>query len=101
VTASKDEPLDIADPFARQLVGRYLEKRSADLGKLEDALSNEDFETIRVTGHNLFGSGSAYGLAEVSRIGKELETSAEAGDASAIAVLIRRLEAFLDRVKLQ
>lgn len=100
LTGRKSEPLDIADPFARQLVGRYLEKRSGDLSKLEDALGKDDFETIRTTGHNLYGSGSAYGLDEVSRIGKELESRAEDRDGHAIARLLAELADFLDRVEL-
>ncbi len=99
MNARKSAPLEIADPFARQLVGRYLEKRSGDLRNLGDALKNEDFETIRTTGHNLYGSGSAYGLDEVSGIGKRLESSAEIGDKAAIADLIAELADFLARVE--
>ncbi len=100
MTVRKPEPLDIADPFARQLVGRYLEKRSGDLSKLEGALGKDDFETIRTTGHNLYGSGSAYGLDEVSRIGRQLESLAEARDGPGIARLIAELAGFLDRIEL-
>ena len=100
MTVRKSEPLDIADPFARQLVGRYLEKRSDDVRRLEDALGKDDFEAIRTTGHNLYGSGSAYGLDEVSRIGKQLESLAESRDGPAIGHLIAELADFLDRIEL-
>jgi HPt (histidine-containing phosphotransfer) domain-containing protein len=100
LTVRKSEPLDIDDPFARQLVSRYLKKRSVDLHNLRDALDKEEFETIQTTGHNLYGSGSAYGLKEVSRIGKQLESSAEARDSRAIAQLLEELADLLDRIEL-
>lgn len=95
MTVKKVVPIEIADPFARKLVGRYLENREGDIGKLQGALKREDFDTIRVTGHNLYGSGSAYGLDEVSRIGADLEQAADRQDGTGITRLIGELASFL------
>lgn len=97
-TAKKSVPIEIADPFARKLVGRYLEKRESDIAKLREALQHRDFETIRVTGHNLFGSGSAYGLDEISRIGARLEQAAGERDAAGSACLVAELADFLQKI---
>jgi len=99
VSSRKPESVEIADPFARKLVGRYLQNRTSDIQKLGDALEDEDFETIRTTGHNLFGSGSAYGLDEVSRIGEALENAAKHRDGPATRGFIAELADFLDRVE--
>lgn len=99
VTVKKVVPIEIADPFARKLVGRYIENREGDIAKLQGALRHEDFDTICVTGHNLFGSGSAYGMDEVSRIGANLERAAEEQDAAGVTALIDELASYLRDLK--
>ena len=99
--SDSDRPIDISDPFARQLMARYLERRDSDVGRLRDALRETEFETIRVTGHNLFGSGSAYGLDEISRLGERIEKAAERKDAGGIERLIADLETYLRDLKIR
>ncbi len=43
---------------------------------LESALAGGDYETIRVLGHHLKGSGTPYGFAALSQIGRGLESAA-------------------------
>jgi len=93
------KPIEITDPFARRLIGKYLDNRKDDIGKLTQALSDSDFETIRVTGHNLYGSGAAYGLDHISWIGASIEKAADSKDVSEIERSIDELESFLHRLK--
>ena len=99
--SDSDRPIDISDPFARQLMARYLERRESDIGRLRGALEQSEFETIRVTGHNLFGSGSAYGLDEISRLGQRIEKAAEQQDSAGLEGMIRDLETFLRKLKIR
>ena len=82
-------------------MARYLERRDSDIGKLRDALDGKAFDAIRVTGHNLYGSGSAYGLDEISRLGESIEKAAEKQDADVLANLISDLEAYLGALKIR
>ena len=66
------KPIEIDDPFARQLMGKYLGHRKDDVDKLRRALAASDFDTIRITGHNLYGSGAAYGLDDISWLGASI-----------------------------
>lgn len=91
--------IEIADPFARRLIGKYLNNRKDDIGKLTRALSDSDFDTIRVTGHNLYGSGAAYGLDHISWIGASIEKAAASEDVLEIKRSIGELETFLQRLK--
>lgn len=93
--------MEINDPFARKLVGDYLENRRADIAKLTQALLDSDFESIRVTGHNLFGSGAAYGFEAISEMGAGIESAAEARDVSGIERRIADLQALLRQVKVR
>lgn len=100
MASDTENPIDIADPFARRLITQYLERRKADVARLRAALESDDFDLIRVTGHNMSGSGGAYGLDKVSEFGKTLEEAAIAADGQRISELIDRLDHFLATVRL-
>lgn len=98
-TSKKGKPVEIGDPFARSLIGKYLGKRRDDIGKLRRALSDRDYETIRITGHNLYGSGAAYGLDEISNLGASIERAANAQDAARIERLIDEMADFIGALR--
>ena len=93
-----ETPIEIADPFARRLLSQYLERRKTDLNRLRKALAAADFSTIERTGHNLFGSGAAYGLDEISSLGARLEKAAQAAQADNVAGVLDDLERFVNNV---
>ena len=83
------------DPFARKLMAQYLRRRERDLESLATLLRQSDFESIREIGHKLYGSGSTYGLDEVSRIGGELESAAKSGSSDEVEQVVDRLKSYL------
>lgn len=91
----------IADPFARHLMAQYLERREHELTTLNSFLANEDFDAIVLTAHKLYGSGAAYGLDEISRLGGELESAAELRETPRVATLIVQLEKYVRHLKLE
>ena len=95
-----DTAIAVADPFARRLMAQYLSRRGPDFEALTAALADSDFDTIELIGHKLFGSGSAYGLHEVTRLGGELESAAQARNSEKISVLIGEFEAYVQQLKL-
>jgi len=92
--------IPVADPFARRLMAQYLERRERDLKALSSSLAEADFEAIALTAHKLYGSGSAYGLDEVTRLGGELEKAAQLRKPDQIASLLEDLRRYLRRLKL-
>ena len=99
--SEEGKTIEINDPFARKLVGDYLENRRADVARLTQALRDSDFESIRVTGHNLYGSGAAYGFEAISEMGAGIESAAEARDVPGIERRIADLEGLLRQVKVR
>jgi len=69
----------------------YLARRREDLNALRAALAQDDFETVRVLGHRMKGSGAAYGFETLTRIGSELETMAMGRDLGGIRRLLDEL----------
>ena len=100
MTRGTDKRVNIADPFAKRLMVRYLGRREADIELLRSALDGNDFKRIRVTGHNMCGSGSAYGLDRVSELGDLLENAAIARNFEQVHEIIDTLEAYLHGLKI-
>lgn len=78
-----------------ELRRHYLNRRRDELTALERALETRDFETLRQTGHNLKGTGAAYGFGEFSQLGRALEAAAHAADAAAVDCTLGRVEMYL------
>ena len=86
------------DPDLEDLIPTYLERRRRELDTLRADLEGADYETIRVTGHSLKGSGGGYGFQTLTEIGAEIESAAKTQDASAISAQLERLADYLARV---
>lgn len=84
-----------ADPAEAELLERYLERRQTDLQRLRQALARHDYELVRRIGHNLHGSGSAYGLRRITLLGERLERAAERTDHPAIDEIVDELGHYL------
>lgn len=89
-----------ADPLLQPLIPDYLRNRRLDVKKLEDALAAKDFAALRKLGHDMHGSGGAFGLPPISDLGRQIEDAAAAQDGATIGVAIENLRYFLDTVKL-
>jgi len=96
----EETAIPIADPFARRLMTQYLERREQDLKSLSSSLAEADFESIALTAHKLYGSGAAYGLDEITRLGGDLEKAAQSRKSSEVVALLEELRCFLHRLKL-
>lgn len=89
-----------ADPLLQPLIPEYLKNRRLDLQRLADGLARKDFSALRKVGHDMAGSGGAYGLAPISEIGRRIEEGALAGNPAPIQEATADLQVFLDTVKL-
>jgi len=89
-----------ADPLLQPLIPDYLRNRRNDLQKIAEALARKDFAALRKLGHDMAGSGGAYGLPPISEIGRAIENAAVAGEPAAIETALNDLRVFLDTVKL-
>jgi len=79
----------------RALMPRFLANRRADLDDLRSAAARADFATARRIGHMLKGAGGGYGLAELTRLGDEMERRADARDAE-VWTVVGELADYLD-----
>jgi HPt (histidine-containing phosphotransfer) domain-containing protein len=96
---------DLADrdpkeiPGLAELRAEYLDHHRAESSRLEQALKKGNFELLRKAGHNLKGTGTSYGFAELTEIGRALETAAKENDAAVVDVSLKRILSYLAVVR--
>jgi len=88
------------DPDLEDLIPGYIENRHKDIKKIKDALTEGDYETIRILGHSMKGSGGGYGFDAITEIGKSMEQAAKDKDIDSIKRLVEELNDYLSRVKI-
>ena len=88
------------DPDLADLIPGYLENRRKDVQSMRAALERGDFESIRILGHSMKGSGGGYGFAAVTEIGRALEGAARQGNAADIRRQVEELSSYLERIEI-
>jgi HPt (histidine-containing phosphotransfer) domain-containing protein len=63
-------------------------------------LDRVDFETVTILGHQMQGSGGAFGFQGITDIGAELQQAAESADTDASRKWVGELSSYLDRVEI-
>jgi HPt (histidine-containing phosphotransfer) domain-containing protein len=87
------------DPDIADLIPGFLENRHKDIKTMGEAVTQGDFEAIRILGHSMKGAGGSYGFDAITDIGKSLEQAAIAKDSGVIKKSVQELSAYLDRVE--
>jgi len=86
---------DLAD-----LIPGYMANRKNDIAAIQDALIQKDWETIRILGHSMKGSGGGYGFETITDIGMLMEKAAKEGSDEDIRLQVGRLEDYLHQVEI-
>lgn len=93
-TALVDE--DILD-----LIPDYLGDRRQDVQSILDSIQTKNHAKAQTLGHNMKGSGSAYGFSAISALGKGVEDAAKQNDSEKLTQLCRQLEEYLQKVQVK
>ncbi len=88
------------DPDLKDLVPNYLANRLRDINVIRELLGARNFGAVARLGHDMKGSGGAYGLEHVSACGGRIELHGKQGDSVSITEAVLDLESFLRRVEL-
>jgi CheY-like chemotaxis protein/HPt (histidine-containing phosphotransfer) domain-containing protein len=90
-------PVRVEHKFAH-LIPAYLLNCRQNVVAMADALDRVDFETVTFLGHQMKGSGGAFGFQAITDIGAALQEAAESADTVASRKSVRDLSSYLDRV---
>ncbi|MBF0446851.1 MAG: Hpt domain-containing protein [Magnetococcales bacterium] len=88
----------VVDQDLEDILPGYLKNRRKDLIAIPKALEEGDFDLIRTLGHRMKGSGSGYGFARITEIGKDLEVAAKNSESERVMALNSELKLYLDSV---
>ena len=87
------------DRDLEDLIPGFMANRKRDIEKIDNALAVDDFETIRIVGHSMKGSGGGYGFDYVSELGSRIEQAAMTRDVSSIRSANEDLRAYLPQIE--
>lgn len=93
------EPVPAPLDRLRARIPAYVASCDADVAAIELALAVDDLVSIRNVGHDLKGTGSAYGFCHITHIGDLLESAAMAGNRTEIAEQVKDLASYLGAIK--
>ncbi len=88
------------DEDLEELIPGFLLNRRNDVIIINEALTKGDYETLRITGHSMKGSGGGYGFEAISRIGADIEKAAKESRDEDIRPLVKELEDYLGRIRI-
>lgn len=78
----------------------YLAWRREEVPELIALLAASDFERLAKLSHNIKGTGTSYGLPDLSRIGADLELAAKQRDAAAAGAQLTQLDYYLQHLRI-
>ena len=87
------------EPFMADLIPEYVTEKRRQVRDLKRSMASRDLSHVRRVAHELKGTGAAYGIPEVTRLGGALESAEKNGDAAAAAALVDELDDLLARVQ--
>ncbi len=91
----------MVDAALSDILPRYISNVRRNPAAVAAALARGDFDTIRSLGHNMKGTGTSFGLPQITHIGGELEQAAKQQDYDAVRHATDRLAHFLDSLEVQ
>lgn len=98
-TSDTDTEIISVDASFEPLMPKFLTNRKKEVVVMQEALTANDFDTVRKVAHGMKGAGGSYGFDRVTDMAAAIEQAARAGTASIIARELPVLSAYLDRVK--
>ncbi len=97
-TADEEKIQVSIDKDLEDLIPGYIENRHKDIKSIEAALDSGDYETIRILGHSMKGSGGGYGFDEITTIGMNLEKTAKEKNADEIKNWLEKLLYYIQNI---
>lgn len=89
------------DRDLEELIPGYIQNRQKDIERLQMAIEQHDYESIRFIGHGMKGSGSGYGFDQITEIGRLLELSGKEENREQAAVYKKQLAEYLEGIVIQ
>ena len=97
---SNEKSIIKIDPDLEELIPGFLENRVKDVASLQEALTDENYQTMQSIGHSLKGVGGGYGFDGMSELGAGIEAAAKQQDISDLSELIKKLDQYMQNIEI-
>ncbi len=87
------------DSILEDMIPEYLEDCKAGVPLIQTALEQNDYPALRNIGHDLEGTGGAFGFYGLAELGRALRLAASEKDNSEIKKIADQMETYLVRVE--
>jgi histidine phosphotransfer protein HptB len=97
--ATQEKERVLIDASFKPLIPKFMTNRKREVTAMREALTTQDFDTVRNIAHDMKGAGGSYGFDRVSELASLIEQAAKEADASSIQRELPVLGSYLDRVE--
>ena len=88
------------DPLIQDIVADFLQHRRENASEIFVAMETADFEAVDDIGHDIEGTGGAFGFSDMALIGRSLQQAAKNGSLGDIRRLAEDLLSYLERLRI-
>ena len=88
------------DASFEPLMPRFMANRKKEIVTMRQALTGQDFETVRSIAHGMKGVGGSYGFDRVTALAATIEQAAKSADATSITEQLHSLESYLNDIQI-
>ncbi|MBK9948390.1 MAG: Hpt domain-containing protein [Nitrospira sp.] len=88
------------DASFEPLIPRFMANRKKEIVTMRQALTEQDFETVRSVAHGMKGVGGSYGFDKVTELAATIEQAAKSVDATSITQQLHTLEGYLSNIQI-
>lgn len=101
-TQSVTTPPEIVhiDASFEPLMPRFMANRKKEIMTMREALTGNDFETVRSVAHGMKGVGGSYGFDRITELAAIIEQAAKSAEATTITHQLQTLEWYMNNVQI-
>ena len=88
------------DPLIEDIVADFLQHRRENVSSILEAVEAADFGAVEDIGHDIEGTGGAFGFSGMARIGSSLTQAARESSLGDIKRLAEELTSYLERLRI-
>jgi HPt (histidine-containing phosphotransfer) domain-containing protein len=96
--AAQEKDIVHLDASFAPLVPKFMTNRKKEVTTMQDALTAQDFETVRTVAHGMKGAGGSYGFEAISTMAATIEAAAKQRIPKTIHEQLNSLGSYLERV---
>ncbi|MBX3348923.1 MAG: Hpt domain-containing protein [Nitrospira sp.] len=88
------------DASFEPLMPRFMANRKKEIMTMREALTGNDFETVRNVAHGMKGVGGSYGFDRITELAATIEQAAKSADATTITHQLHTLEGYVNDIRI-